>query len=95
VVELKTGEFDPRDAGQLNFYVNVIDDQRRDPSRHAPTIGLLLCGSHTAPVVKYALAGIGTPMAVAAYTYDALPADAQAAVPSEQDLAARVGPAWD
>lgn len=86
VVELKSGAFNPRDAGQLNFYVNLIDDQRRDHSRHAPTIGILLCGTHTGTTVRYALAGVTTPMAVAAYTYDALPADAQAAVPSEHDL---------
>lgn len=85
VVELKIGEFDPRDAGQLNFYVNVIDEQRRLPG-HAPTLGLLLCSGHGSSVVRYSLAGMSTPMAVAAYTYDTLPADAQAALPSEADI---------
>lgn len=47
VVELKIGEFDPRDSGQLNFYVNVIDEQRRLPG-HAPTRGCC-CVPGTAP----------------------------------------------
>lgn len=86
VVELKHGTFDPRDAGQLNFYVNVVEDQRRDPTRHVATVGLLLCTSHSAPVVRYSLAGITAPLAVAAYTFDALPDDVRQAVPSEADL---------
>lgn len=85
VVELKTGEFDPRDTGQLNFYVNVIDDQRRLPG-HGSTIGLLLCAGHGSAVVRYSLAGVATPMAVAAFTRDVLPADVRAALPSEADL---------
>lgn len=86
MVELKIGAFDPRDAGQLNFYVNGIDEQRRDPDKHAPTLGILLCGSHTATTVRYALAGLSTPMAVAAYTYETLPDDARATLPPEHDL---------
>lgn len=82
VVELKIGEFDPRDTGQLNFYVNVIDEQRRLPG-HAPTLGLLLCSGHGTSVVRYSLAGMTTPLAVAAYTYDSLPADVQAVLPPE------------
>ncbi len=82
VVGLKIGEFDPRDAGQLNFYVNVIDEQRGLPG-HAPTLGLLLCSGHGTSVVRYSLAGMTTPLAVAAHTYDGLPADAQAVLPPE------------
>lgn len=36
--------------------------------------------------VRYALAGMSTPIAVAAYTYDALPEVARAAVPPEEAL---------
>lgn len=82
VVGLKIGEFHPRDSGQLNLYVNVIDEQRRLPG-HAPTLGLLLCSGHGTSVVRYSLAGMTTPLAVAAHTYDGLPADAQAVLPPE------------
>jgi predicted nuclease of restriction endonuclease-like (RecB) superfamily len=31
VLDLKMGEFRPADAGQMHFYLNVVDDQLRDP----------------------------------------------------------------
>ena len=42
VVELKAREFEPTDAGQLNFYLSAIDDLVKDKTDNA-TIGLLLC----------------------------------------------------
>ena len=42
VIEVKIGDFDPRDLGQLIFYVNAIDDLERT-DRDDPTIGILLC----------------------------------------------------
>ena len=42
VVELKAREFEPADAGQLNFYLSAIDDLVKDEKDNA-TIGLLLC----------------------------------------------------
>ena len=42
VVEIKRGEFHPRDAGQLNFYLSAVDDLLKTPQDN-PTIGLLLC----------------------------------------------------
>jgi predicted nuclease of restriction endonuclease-like (RecB) superfamily len=37
VIELKLGKFRPHYAGQVNFYVNVIDDRIRE-NHHDPTI---------------------------------------------------------
>ena len=42
VIEVKIGEFDPRDIGQLEFYVNAIDDLEKIDGDN-DTIGLLLC----------------------------------------------------
>ncbi len=42
VIEVKIGEFDPRDLGQLIFYVNAVDELEKT-DRDEPTIGLLLC----------------------------------------------------
>ncbi len=42
VIEVKIGDFDPRDLGQLIFYVNAVDDLERT-DRDDPTIGILLC----------------------------------------------------
>jgi predicted nuclease of restriction endonuclease-like (RecB) superfamily len=44
VIELKLGKFSSQYAGQINFYVNVIDVQLRE-EHHGATIGLVLCAS--------------------------------------------------
>jgi predicted nuclease of restriction endonuclease-like (RecB) superfamily len=66
VVELKAKEFDPRDVGQLNFYLSIIDDQLRHPNDQ-PTIGLLLCKTKENMIVEYALRDMRKPMGVAGY----------------------------
>jgi len=87
VVELKTGKFEPAFAGQLGFYVAVVDDKmRRD--FHRPTVGILICGDRNAHTVRYALGRIGAPMAVSTYTYDALPASEREVLPDADQIAA-------
>ena len=81
VIELKAGRFRHEYAGQLGFYVSIVDDQLRNPAVHAPTVGILLCTSSTENIVKYALRAANAPMAVATYTYEALPPAEQAALP--------------
>lgn len=88
VVELKIGRFKPDYAGQLGFYVALVDDQLRHPDRHAPTVGILLCAGRNDRVVRYSLGGAASPMAVADYTYDTLPAAERSALPTAEDLAA-------
>ncbi len=66
-IELKLGKFRPQYTGQINFYVNVIDDRMRQ-AHHASTIGLVLCASRNETVVRYALAGIDRPVGVARYS---------------------------
>jgi len=92
VLELKTGQFSPDYIGQLGFYVAWVDDQLRRPG-HASTVGVLLCAGRNEQVVRYSLAGAAAPLAVAGYTYDALPDEARAAVPSAAELTAALGPA--
>ncbi len=65
-IELKLGKFRPQYAGQINFYVNVIDDQLRE-NHHASTIGLVLCASRNHTVARYALQGINRPVGIARY----------------------------
>ncbi len=95
VVELKVGRFSPEHAGQLGFYVSWIDENLRDPDRHSPTVGILLCTSRNDSVVRYSLAGTTTPLAVAGYTYDTLPASARTAVPTDTELATAAGAVLD
>lgn len=83
VIGLKTTKFDPRDAGQLGFYVSLVDDRLRIDGVHRPTVGMLLVADKNETVVRYALAG--TSQAVAVSRYELSAADA-AALPSEETL---------
>jgi predicted nuclease of restriction endonuclease-like (RecB) superfamily len=67
VLELKLGKFRPEYAGQINFYVNVVDEQMRQ-DHHNATIGLVLCAGRNETVARYALNGIDRPVGVARYT---------------------------
>jgi predicted nuclease of restriction endonuclease-like (RecB) superfamily len=66
VIELKLGKFRPQYAGQVNFYVNVVDGQLRE-DHHGSTIGLVLCASRNKTVARYALEGMTRPLGVARY----------------------------
>jgi predicted nuclease of restriction endonuclease-like (RecB) superfamily len=85
-IELKTGEFQPEYAGQLGFYIAALDSLMRTAG-DGPTIGLLLCESHSGPVVEYALQSVNQPIGVSTYriTRD-LPASVREEIPSVEDL---------
>lgn len=87
VIELKTGKFQPEYAGKLNFYVALVDDVLRR-EQHNETVGILICGTKNDRSVRYSLGRSTSPMAVAAYTYDKLPAAEQQALPNEGHLVA-------
>lgn len=90
VIELKTGKFEPAHAGQLGFYVALVDDRLRRQA-HAPTVGILICGNGNEHTVRYSLGRTASPMAVATYTYDALPPNEKASLPTADQLAAALG----
>lgn len=83
VVELKTTAFDPRDTGQLGFYVALVDDKLRVLGTHQPTVGILLVAGKNDAVVRYALASTAQPVAVSRYE---LAEEAQAALPDEATI---------
>ena len=86
VIELKTTDFKPEYSGQINFYVNVVDDKLRRPTDN-PTIGIILCRSKKKAVVEYALRGMSQPISVSTYrTTAALPEKFKATLPSIEDL---------
>jgi predicted nuclease of restriction endonuclease-like (RecB) superfamily len=86
VVELKRGEFKPEYAGKMNFYLNIVDDQLRQPP-DGPTIGLILCQVHNRVLAEYALRGIEKPIGVSAFELTrALPASLQSALPSFEQI---------
>lgn len=86
VVELKAVPFSPEQTGQLNFYVNVVDDVLKTEQDN-PTIGLLLCKSKNEAVAEYALGGIKTPLGVADFEFSkAIPEELKTTLPSIEDL---------
>ena len=52
VVELKTREYNPKDVGQLEFYVNYVDKNIK-LDKHNPTIGLLIVKKKDKYVIEY------------------------------------------
>jgi len=66
VIELKTGDFKPEYAGQLNFYLSAVDAQIKRPEDNA-TIGLLLCKSKNNLVAEYSLRDMSKPMGISEY----------------------------
>lgn len=88
VVELKAGSFDPRDAGQMNFYLSAVDAILRT-SQDNPSIGLLLCKDKKGLKVEYALRDIHKPIGVASYEtkiIESLPDDLKSSLPSVEEL---------
>ena len=60
VIELKTGDFKPEYAGQLNFYLSAVDAQLKKETDN-PTIGLLLCKNKNNLVAEYSLKDMSKP----------------------------------
>jgi hypothetical protein len=72
--------------GKLNFYLSAVDGLFRS-GPDAPTIGLLLCETHSTAVVEYALQNIAKPIGVSTYRVTReLPAPIREELPSVEDL---------
>lgn len=86
VVELKAREFEPTDAGQLNFYLSAIDDLVKDETDN-PSIGLLLCKSKDKFTAEYALKDINKPIGVSEYKIlQDIPEYLQSQLPKAEDI---------
>lgn len=90
VIELKTGEFKPEYAGQLNFYLSAVDGMLKQQQDN-PTIGLLLCKSKNNLVAEYSLKDMSKPIGVSEYRVtSSLPAELEAQLPSVEDIQKRI-----
>ncbi|MCI6434075.1 MAG: PDDEXK nuclease domain-containing protein [Clostridiales bacterium] len=90
VIELKTGEFRPEYAGQLNFYLSAVDGLMKQPQDN-PTIGLLLCKSKNNLVAEYSLKDMSKPIGVSEYRITShLPAELEKQLPSVEDIQKRI-----
>ena len=74
VIEVKLEDIIPADFGQLNFYVNAIDDLEKTETDNE-TIGLLLCKTADNYVVETSFKGLKTLIGVSKYKlFEDLPA---------------------
>ena len=91
VVELKAGEFDPRDAGR-RIYFSAVDNQIKGPD-DAQTIGILLCKTKDSLIAEYALQDINKPIGVAdyeAHIVEKLPKNLKNNLPSIEEIEAEL-----
>lgn len=90
VIELKTGDFKPEYAGQLNFYLSAVDGILKKEHDN-PSIGLLLCKSKNNLVAEYSLKDISKPIGVSEYKVTSnLPDDLEDQLPSIEDIQKRI-----
>lgn len=90
VIELKTGDFKPEYAGQLNFYLSAVDAQIKTDTDN-PTIGLLLCKSKNNLVAEYSLKDMSKPMGISEYRVSGnLPEELKEQLPSVEDIQKRI-----
>lgn len=90
VIELKTGDFKPEYAGQLNFYLSAVDSiLKRDDDN--PSIGLLLCKTKNDIVAEYSLRDMSKPMGISEYRVtNTLPLELDKNLPSLEDIKKRI-----
>ncbi len=85
VIDLKMGKFEPAFSGQINFYVNAVDDLLRHPDDQ-PTIGMVLCKSKENTIVEYALRGLNTPIGVSLHSIEELSENLTSTLPTVEQL---------
>ena len=91
VVELKAKEFNPRDTGQLNYYLGAVDSLLRQPEDR-PTIGILLCKTKKKIMVEYAISQINRPISVSSYELivKSLPKELKPSIPTVEQIEAEL-----
>lgn len=85
-VELKLGEFKPIYLGQLQTYLQLLDDEVKKPNEN-PSIGIILCQDAEKSYVEYVIQRYDSPMGVATYKTSAdMPDRLRKALPSVDAL---------
>ncbi|MCX5846849.1 MAG: PDDEXK nuclease domain-containing protein [Deltaproteobacteria bacterium] len=75
LIDLKTGEFDHADAGQMNFYLNYFKENETMADENDP-IGLILCARKDDIFARYVLGGLSNKVFASKYKL-ALPSERQ------------------
>jgi len=90
VFELKAREFDPKDVGQVQMYMQLVNKQVKQDN-HNLTIGIIICKEKNRMVVEYMLEQVSQPLGLASYNnYDELPDKYAKYLPSESEIIKRL-----
>ena len=85
-IELKVVDFEPEFIGKLNYYLELVDEQLKQPDDN-PSIGILLCPGKDHLEVEYALRIATKPIGVAEYKLTKeLPTQYKGKLPSVEEL---------
>ena len=91
VIEVKIGEFDFQDLGQLSGYVVACNHILRKEGRDNPTIGLLICRQKDSMLAQYALEGSNLPLGISEYELSKLyPEKVEGTMPTIEEIEARL-----
>lgn len=90
VVDIKTVEFEPEFAGKMSFYLELVDEQVKQPDDN-PSIGLILCPEKDSVEVEYALRIQDKPIGVSEYRITKeLPETFKGKLPSVKDIKRKI-----
>jgi len=90
-LELKIGPFEPAYAGQMDFYLNLLN-AREKAADDMPSIGVILCAEKDNLEVEFSLKSKTNPIGVAEYQLNkTLPAALRGKLPSPRQLRRAVG----
>lgn len=91
VIEVKIGELDFSDVGQLGGYVVACNHLLRKEGRDNPTIGLLICKEKNNLVAQYALESSSQPLGISAYQLSQLyPEKVDGTIPTIEEIEERL-----
>ena len=92
VVEVKIGEFDFADVGQLGGYVVACNHLLRREGRDNPTIGLLVCKQKDNLLAQYALESSSQPLGISEYELAKLyPEKVEGTIPTIEEIETKLG----
>lgn len=91
VIEVKIGEFDFQDLGQLSGYVVACNHILKKEGRDNPTIGLLICRQKDSLLAQYALEGSNLPLGISEYELSKLyPENVEGTIPTIEEIEAKL-----
>lgn len=90
VVEVKIGEFQGKDMGQLGTYMVAVNHQMKG-EKDGPTMGLIICKHKDNVKAQYALEASSQPMGIAVYDINRfLPEDYRSSLPTIEEIEAEL-----